>query len=59
VEDPAFAIGAGRGAATAGSVCATMPEASLHFPFFANPRLGEKTLLEGSIVRKWVYALGS
>ena len=26
VENPAFAIGAGRGAATAGAVCAAMPE---------------------------------
>jgi len=45
-------------AATAGSLGATMPEGPVCTSRFSSiPRLGEKTLLEGSIVRKWgVYS---
>jgi hypothetical protein len=59
VQNPAFTIGAGRGGATAGLVCATMPESSLHSRFSQIPRLEEKTLLEGAFVRKRVYNLNS
>src|SRR5437667_11575507 len=35
----------------------TRPSQKAVCPFFANPASEKKTLLEGSIVRKWVYTL--